>query len=633
MTLVTLEQIVRRFGDQPVLDGLSLRIDEKDRIGVIGDNGAGKTTMIRILAGVDDADTGQRNCRKDLRIAYGAQMPKMPPGTTVLDYARRGTGEHDALTARMRALEARMAEHDEAALREYGHLQAAFESGGGYDHDHQVEKVLEGLGFDEEGRKKDVSVLSGGEQSRTQLAVLMTTPADLLILDEPTNHLDLAGIEFVEDFVRRYPGAVIVVSHDRSFLDAIATSIVEVGDGVATRYKGNFSHYAQQRDLRLLTEARQFKNQRDYFEKEMDYIRRNMAGQNSAQAKGRLKRLQRMQLMDRPKGEKRSMSLQFGEARGNTGQTVMEAEDLTVAIGQRTLIEHGEFRVQFGETVALLGRNGAGKTTLLRLLAGIGAPKHGRIKRALNLRIGYFSQDKSDLPHDGTVLDALRALDRTVEEKELRDHLALFLFCGDDVDKPVAELSGGEKQRLSLARMLRTEFDLLCLDEPTNHLDVSGTEGLEQALKEYPGTVVIVSHDRRLVREIADRVLWVEGGAIRTFDGGFDQCQQKLADERAEKARVEAEEREKAARKAAAVAAQQPQAPKAIESGKVRNPLMFQKLEEKIMTLEEQVEATRAAMMEPDNYASTAKMKALQQKEVDLKKQLADAYAQWENWQ
>ena len=633
MTLVTLEQIVRRFGDHPVLDGLSLRVDEKDRIGVIGDNGAGKTTMIRILAGIDDADTGQRNCRKDLRIAYGAQMPKMPPGTTVLDYAKRGTGEHDTLTAKMRALEARMAEHDEQALREYGQLQAAFESGGGYDHDHQVEKVLEGLGFDSEGRKKDVSVLSGGEQSRVQLTVLMTTPADLLILDEPTNHLDLAGIEFVEDFVRRYPGAVIVVSHDRSFLDAIATSIVEVGDGVATRYKGNFSHYAQQRDLRLLTEARQFKSQRDWFEKEMDYIRRNMAGQNSAQAKGRLKRLQRVQLIDQPKGEKRSMQLQFGEAKGRSGQTVMEAEDLTVAIGSRTLIEHGAFRVQFGETVALLGRNGAGKTTLLRFLAGIGTPRHGVIKRALNLRIGYFSQDKSDLPHDGTVLDALRALDRTVEEKELRDHLALFLFCGDDVEKPVADLSGGEKQRLSLARMLRTEFDLLCLDEPTNHLDVSGTEGLEQALKEYPGTVVIVSHDRRLVREIANRVLWVEGGAIRTFDGGFDQCQQKLAEERAERTRIEAEEREKAAKKAAAAAAQQPQAQKAIETGKVRNPLMFQKLEEKIMTLEEQVEATRAAMMAPDNYASTQKMKALQLKEEDLKKQLQDAYAQWENWQ
>ncbi len=632
MTLVTLEKIVRRFGEHPVLDGLSLRLDERDRIGVIGDNGAGKTTMIRILAGIDDADTGARNCRKDLRIAYGAQMPKMPPGTTVLEYARRGTGEHDGLVQRMRDLEARLAHHDEQALRDYGQLQAAFETGGGYDHDHQVEGVLEGLGFDEAGRNKDVAVLSGGEQSRVQLAVLMTTPADLLILDEPTNHLDLAGIEFVEGFVRRYSGAVIVVSHDRSFLDEIATAIVEVGDGIATRYKGNFSHYSQQRDLRLLTESRQWKNQRDFYDKEMDYIRRNMAGQHSAQAKGRLKRLQRVQLLDKPKGPRRSMNLQLGEARGRLGQTVIEAEDLTVAIGQRTLIEHGEFRVQFGEVVALLGRNGAGKTTLLRLLAGIGAPKAGAIKRALNLRIGYFSQDKSDLPQDGTVLEAIRALDRTVDEKTLRDHLALFLFCGDDVDKPVADLSGGEKQRLSLARMLRTEFDLLCLDEPTNHLDVSGTEGLEQALKEYPGTVVVVSHDRRLVTQIADRVLWVEAGRIRTFDGGFEQCQRVLAEERAERVRLDTEEREKAAKKASAQApASAPT--RALETGKVRNPLMFQKLEERIMQLEEQLEATRTAMMEPDNYASTAKMRVLQQQEIDLKAQLQDAYSNWENWQ
>jgi ATP-binding cassette subfamily F protein 3 len=613
-----------------VLDGLSLRVDEKDRIGVIGDNGAGKTTMIRILAGVDDADTGARNCRNDLRIAYGAQMPKMPKGTTVLELARRGTGEHDALVAQMRALEAKMAAGDEAALRDYGRLQSAFESGGGYDHDHQVEKVLEGLGFSAEGRNKDVSVLSGGEQSRVQLAVLMTTPADLLILDEPTNHLDLAGIEFVEDFVRRYPGAVVVISHDRTFLDAVATSIVEVGDGTATRYKGNFSHYSQQRDLRLLTESRQYKSQRDYYEKEMDYIRRNMAGQNSAQAKGRLKRLQRMQLIDKPKGPRQQMKLQFGDARGRTGQTVIEAEDLTVGVGQRTLIEHGSFRVQFGEVAALLGRNGAGKTTLLRVLAGVGAPKGGALKRALNLRIGYFSQDKSDLPQDGTVLDALRALDRTVEEKELRDHLALFLFCGDDVDKPVAELSGGEKQRLSLARMLRSEFDLLCLDEPTNHLDVAGTEGLEQALKDYPGTVVLVSHDRRLVAEIADKVLWVEDGAIRTFDGGLAQCQRTLADERAARVRAETEAREREQRKAAAEAAA-PQ--KAIETGKIRNPLLFQRLEEKIMALEADLETARAQMMEPENYASTSKMKGLQDRESELKAQLEQAYEQWENWQ
>ena len=629
MTLVTLEKITRRFGEEPILDGLSLRIDEGDRVGVIGDNGAGKTTMVRILAGADEQDTGQRNCRKDLRIAYGSQMPRMPPGTTVLALARRGTGEHDALVQRMRELEARMATGDEPAIAEYGHLQAAFEAGGGYDHDHRVEQVLEGLGFNAAGRQKDVAVLSGGEQSRVQLAILMTTPADLLILDEPTNHLDLAGIEFVEEFVRRYPGAVVVVSHDRTFLDAVATSIVEIGDGIAVRYKGNFAHYSQQRDLRLLTEARQYKNQREFLDKELDYIRRNMAGRNSAQAKGRLKRLQRLQLIDKPHGKRAAMRLQFGDARGRRGQTVLEAEDLRVAVAGRTLIDAAAFRVQFGETVALLGRNGAGKTTLLRLLAGLGAPAGGTLQRAPNLRIGYFTQDMSDLPQQGTVLEALAALDRTVDERELRDHLAMFLFCGDDVDKPVVELSGGEKQRLSLARLLRAEFDCLCLDEPTNHLDVAGTEGLEQALKEYPGTVVLVSHDRRLVDELADRVLWVEGGRVRTFDGGLQQCQQTLADERSARVRAEQQlqqQRDKQALRDAPL-------PKAIETGKVRNPLLFQRLEERIMAMEEELTSVRAAMMLPDNYASTARMKELQAQEQALQARLREAYEQWENWQ
>jgi ATP-binding cassette subfamily F protein 3 len=633
MTLVTLDKIVRRFGADAILDGLSLRVDEGDRIGVVGDNGAGKTTMVRILAGVDDADLGQRNTRRNLRIAYGAQMPAMPKGTTVQDLVMRGTGEHGELEQRMRSLEAKMATGDEAALRDYGELQAAFESGGGYDRKHQVEKVLSGLGFPLADLSKDVSVLSGGEKSRVQLAILMTTPADLLILDEPTNHLDLQGIEFVEDFVVRYPGAVVTVSHDRRFLDGIANSIVEVADGVANRWKGNFSHYSQQRDLALLTQARAFKSQRDFVEKEMEYIRRNMAGRMSSQAKGRLKRLQRLQLLEKPKGNRATMKLTFGAStRGQQGQTAIECEDLTVKAGSRVLLEHGELRVWFGEVTALLGRNGAGKTTLLRLLAGIGQPAAGAIRRAHNLRIGYFSQEKNDLPQHGTVLEALRELDRTIDERSLRDHLALFLFCGDDVEKPVSELSGGEKQRLSLARMTRGEFDLLCLDEPTNHLDVAGTEGLEQALKEFPGTVVVITHDRKLVEEVADRVAWVENGTIRTFDQGLAQCQKVLADERSAVRLAEAEARDKAQKKAEA--AEPAFAPKkAIETGKVRNPLMFQKLEDRIMTLEQELEDVRAAMLLPENYGSVTKIKELQAKETSTKQELAMAYEQWENWQ
>ncbi|MCR9247722.1 MAG: ABC-F family ATP-binding cassette domain-containing protein [bacterium] len=631
MTLVTLDKITRSFGPDPVLAELSLRVDEGDRIGVVGDNGAGKTTMVRILAGGDEPEKGSRNPRKNLRVAYGEQMPAMPAGTTILDFVLRGNGQHDALATEMRELETAMANGNDAALKRYGELQTAFEAGGGYDHKHQVEAVLGGLGISVADQRKDVAVLSGGEKSRVQLAVLMTTPADLLILDEPTNHLDLQGIEFVEGFVKRYPGAVVVVSHDRRFLDAIANSIVEVSDGVATRYKGNFSDYRKQRDAAFVAQARQFKSQREFVDKEMDYIRRNMAGQNSAQAKGRLKRLQRLQLIDKPKGKRAQMRLTFGTTtRGQQGQTAIECEGITVKAGDHTLITNGDLRVWFGEVTGLLGRNGAGKTTLLKLLAGVSGPAAGNVKFAHNLRIGYFSQEKTDLPVQGTVIEALRVLDPTVDEGTLRDHLALFLFCGDDVEKPVSELSGGEKQRLSLARMTRAEFDLLCLDEPTNHLDVAGTEGLEQALKEFPGTVVLITHDRLLVEEVADRVAWVENGAIRTFDQGLEQCQRVLAEERAAARAAESAAKDRAAAKAKA---EKPAPKKASETGKIRNPLMFERLEQKIMDLETTIEELQAAMLEPDNYASATKMKELQAQEAKKKAELAEAYDEWENWQ
>ena len=684
--MISLGQIERRFGDNLVLTDASLSIEGRARVGVIGDNGVGKTTIIKILAGVDEPDRGVRQAQKGLRIAYGAQIPKMPEGTSILDYVRVGNGEAEQLGAQLADLE-RMLHADpanEETLAEYGHLQAVFEAGGGYQRQNLCERVLSGLGFAPDTWTRDVSVLSGGEKSRVSLAVLMTAPADLLILDEPTNHLDLAGIEFMEDFVQRYPGAVVVVSHDREFLDATCTRICAVEGGTTTHFVGNYSAYARQRDDNLLAQVRAYKDQAAFVAKEMEYIRKHMAGRNSAQAKGRLKRLQRLELIDkpiaaldraaalgpryaradiegrdgqhlwglqarergerpaaprilaprddsralRPKGKGARLSLRFAGGRGAQGQTIVEVEGGSATLPDgRVLFRNLDLRVFHGEVLAILGRNGIGKSTLLRALAGVpGAFVRGRIERAVGARAGFFSQEMTELPTTGTVLDAMRAREIATTEKELRDHLALFLFRDDDVELPVASLSGGEKRRLCLARLTRTSYDFLCLDEPTNHLDIATRERLEQALAAYTGAVIMVSHDRALVRALADRVFWMDERGGRMFDGGYEQCLARLAEER------KAVRAEESAAKAAAPPPPRPQPEPAAATGKIRNPKMFERLEAEIIVLEAELAAVRASMTEETVYRDPTRFKATQERERELQAQLAAAYERWENW-
>ncbi|MCC6785782.1 MAG: ABC-F family ATP-binding cassette domain-containing protein, partial [Planctomycetes bacterium] len=466
-----------------------------------------------------------------------------------------------------------------------------------------------------------------GERSRAVLSALITAPTDLLILDEPTNHLDLEGIEFVEEYVKRFPGAVVVVSHDRRFLDAVATRIVEVEAGETASYKGNYTAFRKQRELQLLSEARAFEKQQAFLEKEMDYIRRNMAGRMSRQAKGRLKRLMRVQVIARPKRGKRTMAVGFGEeVRGQRGQAMIEGHDLVLRIGDRTLVDRAEFRILFGEVVALVGRNGAGKSTLLRAIAKARAADGGKLTHAHGLRIGSFSQEVTDLPSGVTVLEALRRVDPLADDRELRDHLGLFLFSGDDAEQPVDGLSGGEKQRLSLARLTRAEYDLLLLDEPTNHLDVTGCESLERAILEFPGTVLLVTHDRELLGTVAARILWLDDGKIRSLEGGLDAWAAAVAEKRSREREAQVKER------AAAKPAESGPAPSAPRGDKIRNPMMFERLEAEIMKLEAELETTRNDMLREENYRSAERMTRLQTREREISAALKDAYHRWENW-
>ena len=631
MTLVSLSNVERSFGDLLVFEGVSLRIDEKDHIGVVGDNGAGKTTLIKILTGEEPPDRGERATRRDLSIGWAAQIPQLGDGSTVREATERSLEQLDRMEQELRDIEDQLTRtpEDESLLHRHEYLHTRFESAGGYRRHQFVEQALTGLGFHLEDLDKPVSVLSGGEKSRVALARLMLLPCDLLILDEPTNHLDLEGIEFLESWLTQRGGAFVVVSHDRRFLDRVCTSIVEVEGGQVTRFKGNFAAYRKQKELELETTLREHKKQEEFFAKEMAYIRKHMGSRWTAQAKGRLKRLERMERIARPSEYKRHMALRLGKARGLEGQTMIEGKELGFSFPNgKELFTGLGFRVYFGERIGIVGKNGIGKSTLLKCMLGQLVPTKGKLERAQKLRYLYFTQQMEDLPKSGTVLQALLEIVPTWTEGELRGHLAKFLFSEDEADKDVATLSGGEKRRLCLARLVTQEADILLLDEPTNHLDITTRETLEDAIQDYPGTVLVISHDRFFLDKLDGRVFEMQQDAIVVHEQGLEGYEQALATRRREASEQARAEKSSRARE------RSPSAPPSEQSSdRIRNPYAFQKLEERIFELESALEECKHGLLDPDAWKDPERMKMLQARQQELESELAELYEQWENWQ
>lgn len=534
MSLLAASGLAKSFGAQDVFADVSLAIPRQGRIALVGANGAGKTSLLRILAGLDRQDAGQVHRARGVRLGYLPQETRIAPAReedsakTLWDLCLGALPDLRKQEVELARLEAAMTDSQRAedAIARYGPLQEAFDRAGGYTYPARIRRVLRGLGFTEDEITAPLFRLSGGERTRADLARLLLEDPDLLLLDEPTNHLDLQAIEWLEGWLEGWPGAAVIVSHDRYFLDHSVETVWELDGRKLVSYHGNYSAYAGQRADRRRLQASEYRAQQNLVHREQDYIRRNIAGQNSRQAQGRQTRLERMlqqETVSRPQAES-NVLIDFGRA-DRSGDLVLQTRGLAVGYtdAAEPLFHVPDLALARGECVALIGPNGAGKTTFLKTLLRTIPPVAGEVQLGAALEIGYFAQAHEQLMPQRTVVEELLSVAPKWTRAQARDYLARFLFTGDSVDKRVEVLSGGERGRVALAKLALEGANLLLLDEPTNHLDLPSQEVLQAALAEFPGTILLVSHDRYLIDALATQIWEVspEEHSLDVFVGGY----------------------------------------------------------------------------------------------------------------
>ncbi|MGL4460697.1 MAG: ABC-F family ATP-binding cassette domain-containing protein [Planctomycetia bacterium] len=557
MIVVQADRISRHYTEAPVFEDVSFQIEAGQRIGLVGPNGAGKSTLVRVLLGRDPPDTGAIAVHPDAKVAMLAQFADFPEGQTLLAETRSALAHLEGWYDEMVAAGRRMADpalpEDERNrfAKRYDHLQEQLRRHGGYDFDHRVEEILFGLGFKPVDFERKLSTFSGGQQSRVLLAKLLLSSPDLMLLDEPTNHLDIATTEWLEDYLTRQAAGMVIVSHDRYFLDRTVTHVFEMFQGRLTEYTGNYRTYSAQRAERQKVNERVLDKQQKAIAHYEEFVKKNKAGQLSKQAKSREKMIARLQddLVDQI-ADVSGPAMGFGEAT-RTGDVVLAARDLTKRFGEKTLFENVQFEIERGQRVGVIGPNGAGKTTLLRMLLGEEPATAGTVRQGQNFKVGYLEQDLRSLDLDAAPLEVVRPEWRAAEKLEVfRGLLARFGIGADLVEQRLGTLSGGERTRVALARLAAREVNVLALDEPTNHLDLWACESLEKALEAFNGTVVIVSHDRYFLNQTVDRLLIVEDGDVRLLAGDYDHYldwkkQQAAAERKKPPAAVKTESKKK----------------------------------------------------------------------------------------
>jgi len=634
MSLVAISGVGVEFGATRIFSDITFTIGRGDRWGIVGRNGTGKTTLFHLIAGDQLPTVGSVARLGGVRVSVLEQHRTFDGAETVWAAAAGPFAELLALEQSLAQQAVALGtDASEQAMARYSRDLERFEREGGYEIAPKVDAVLHGLGFDpEKSRTQPIEQLSGGERGRIGLARQLAAPGDILLLDEPTNHLDLETTAWLERYIQELDATVVVISHDRAFLSSVADHILHFENGSAEAYDGGYEHFVVQREERRLTQQRAFDKQRKVIAAEEDYIRRNLAGQNTKQAKGRRKKLARMPRLTGVSGDAGTMALQLSAAERG-GDQVVVAEHISVAVEGRTLLRDFSARVIRGDVIGLVGPNGAGKTTLLKSIVGEREPENGEVRVGGSIKLFYYDQQLGGVPLGKSLYDVIADLRPTWGRGPIQGHLGRFGFSGDSVLRTTDVLSGGERARMALAIMMLRGANLLVLDEPTNHLDVESIEVLEEAIEEYDGTVILVSHDRALLRALVTRVWVLHNEHITDFAGTFEEWE-TASTERAHAARVEAaeesqlrklHERKKTASRAAPAASEERSAKssrKAVEESEREAELR----EAKVLEL-------TAALEDPELYATQDGVQRAKKLGVELdkaKRSLDEALRAWE---
>lgn len=528
------------LGGNIIFEELSLAIKTGDKLAVVGRNGTGKTTLFKLMAGIENPDTGSIHFKKGTQIGYLAQIPTYSEEVTGLDVLTMAFAELTRMQEQMKDLETKMSsastDEMERLLRQYGNIQEQFTLRDGYTYESEIDKVIQGLQLMSFVNRPFPS-LSGGEQTKIMLGQLLLTKPDLLLLDEPTNHLDLFAVEWLEQYLTDYEGTIVIISHDRYFLDQVVTKVADLEDGELILYHGNYSSFTIQKEERIMREFQEYEEQQKKIKKMREAIKRLKQWANEAvppnaamhrRARNMERALERMEKVRKPLVDPKKMTLSF-EAAPRSGKEVVVMEQVDKAFGDNVLLRGADFNVRWKERVAIVGRNGTGKSTILKLLRGEMEVDAGTARLGSNVRVGFLSQHFEIANPKARLIDVFRA-EVNVFEGEARHILAKFMFYGPDVFKRIGDLSGGERMRLRLAQLMHQDINLLMLDEPTNHLDIDSREVLEEALEDFQGTIVAVSHDRYFLNKLFPRTAWLDQGTFITFEGAYEWARAKWAE-------------------------------------------------------------------------------------------------------